>query len=284
MTCDDFRARLDLFQDKEMERAERALFEQHFASCSDCSTFAQQREAFRLRLRSAIRSVEAPPDLGHKVQFSISREGHPRGLFWLSTGVLPATMAVAAVLVIAAGAIYFWPQRDTAKPEVAFHYSDNVAPVMQVGLRQHVHCGVLREYPKEAPTLLELASAPGSNAGLINAVESHAPEGLHVVMAHRCSFEGRDYTHVIARGGGRLMSLLITKREGADVLGSDLKAVASELDTPIYGAGARKDSRDYAIDFFATSGDLVYLVSDLDPAQNLAALRAMMPQVRAAML
>jgi hypothetical protein len=217
--------------------------------------------------------VDAPPDLGYKIHEAIERDGQARS--WL-----PVLMAVAAALIISAGAFYFWPAREGAKPNVMARASDTVPLLMQVGLRQHVHCGVLREYPKDLPTLLDLARAEGSNAGLIDAVESHVPDGVHVVMAHRCSYQGRDYTHVIARGERHLISLLITKREGGDVFEKDVKAVASELDTPIFAAGTPK----YSIDAFAAAGDLVFLVSDLDPAQNLAALKAMTPQVRAALL
>jgi len=274
MSCDLVRERLDAFHDGEIAGSEAASIVLHLASCAECGAYSERREALRLRVRSAVRNVDAPADLGYKVQSTIARGD--AGRKWISTA-----LAIAAALVIAAGAFYFRPVSGPPKQEAAAaDDTDQVAPVMRIGLRQHVHCGVLREYPKEAPTLLELARAEGANAGLINAVESYAPEGMHVVMAHRCSYEGRTYTHVIARSEGHLMSLLITKREEGDVLAQHLKPVANELDTPIFAA----DSAKYSIDAFETSGYLVYLVSDLDDAQNLAALKAMTPQVRAALL
>ena len=276
MTCEHARAGLDQFQDRELNTIDSGAIGQHLVSCKACADMAEQRETLRLRVRNAVRNVDAPPDLGYKVHDAIVRGEASRN----SRKWLPALIAVAAALMISVGAFYFWPAREAAKQNVAARVSDQVPLLMQVGLRQHVHCGVLREYPKDLPTLLDLARAEGSNAGLIDAVERNVPDGVHVVMAHRCSYEGREYTHVIARGEGHLMSLLITKREGGDIFEKDLKAVASELDTPIYAAGTPK----YSIDAFATSGDLVFLVSDLDATQNLAALKAMTPQVRAALL
>ncbi len=274
MTCDQARAGFDQFQDRELNGADAASIGQHLASCGECAAIAEQRENLRLRVRNAVCNVDAPPDLGYKVHAAIAEGGASRN--WL-----PALTAVAAALVVSAGAVYFWPAREAVQQNAAAaRVSDQVPLLMQIGLRQHVHCGVLREYPKDAPTLLDLARAEGSNAGLIDAVESHVPDGLHVVMAHRCSYLGRVYTHLIARGEGHLMSLLVTKREGGEIFENDLKAVASELNTPIFAAGTPQ----YSIDAFATSGDLVFLVSDLDATRNLAALKAMTPQVRAALL
>jgi hypothetical protein len=274
VSCDQTRARFDLFHDREMNVAEAALIEQHLASCAGCTAFAEKRESLRLRVRRAVRNVETPPDLAYKVQSAIAQRGASRN--WV-----PALIAVAAALLVTAGAFYFRPEpRDLARPIAVARVSDDVAPVMQIGLRQHVHCGVLREYPEKLPSLLSLARAKGSNPGLIDAVESHVPAGLHVVMAHQCSYEGRQYTHVIARGEGHLMSLLITKRENGDVMANALKAVANELNTPIFAAATQK----YSIGAFEASGKLVYLVSDFDAAQNLAALKSMTPQLRAALL
>jgi hypothetical protein len=118
------------------------------------------------------------------------------------------------------------------------------------------------------------------SAALIDAVERHAPAGLHVVMAHRCGYRGREYTHVVARGQGHLMSLLIARRASGEAFESDLKAVATQLDMPIYASVADA----FAVNAFETQNYLVFLVSDAAPADNLSALEAMTPQVRAALL
>jgi hypothetical protein len=185
-------------------------------------------------------------------------------------------MAIAAALIIAAGAFYFWPQ-DGGPPkadqeQVIARLSSQVAPIMAVGLKQHLHCGVFREYPVTAPTPADLARDKQVSAALIDAVESHAPEGIHVVMAHRCSYQGRDYIHVVARGQGHLMSLLIVRRGDGDGVGPDATA------------SARSGPDIYAVNALETPGYMVYVVSDESPAENRKALEAMGPQVEAALL
>jgi len=239
------------------------------------------------RVRSAVQNAEVPPDLGHRVQSAIVKAGTPgRGMI-ASFG--KPLLAIAAALTISASAYYFWPSpeappsKETQQQFIA-RVSSEVPPIMQVGLRQHVHCGVLREYPQIAPTLAELAREKAVSAALIDAIESHAPGGMHVVMAHVCSYEGRQYTHVVARGDGHLMSLLITARGSGEEFAGDLKAVATQVDTDFFATQANSGAEVYVVDAFETRGYLVFLVSDTAPPANLKALEAMAPQVRAALL
>jgi hypothetical protein len=198
-------------------------------------------------------------------------------------------LAIAAALTITAGAYYFRPAPEAPPPketpqQFIARISAEVPPIMQVGLRQHVHCGVLREYPPVAPTLAELAREKAVSAALIDAIETHAPAGMHVVMAHVCSYQGRQYEHVVARGDGHLMSLLITARGGGEAFTNDLKAVATQVDTDFFSASSQSGSEVFVVDAFETRGYLIYLISDGAPAANLKAIEAMAPQVRAALL
>jgi hypothetical protein len=117
-------------------------------------------------------------------------------------------------------------------------------------------------------------------SGLLPVVEAHVPSGFRVVLAHRCSYKGRNYVHLIARGGDRLISLVITKRGESEAFERDLRAVASGSDLSVYSS----DARPYNIAGFATTGFLVYLVSDLGEKPNLATLEALAPAVRRVLL
>jgi anti-sigma factor RsiW len=288
MNCEDCGARLDLFIDNQMDAVEAAEFVRHLAECPACEVLRANRVAVRTRMKNAVRQEEIPFGMGDRIHFAISRQKR-------SLSIGPRyLMAIAAVAVLAAGGVYLYPTllRKFAAPVVAGKVADNsgdtyvsqvaalVAPVMQIGLAQHVHCGVLRQYPDNPPPLLEIARAKGANAGLINAVESHLPDQCRVVMAHQCSYKGRTYTHVIARGGGHLLSLLITHRNEGEDFGKDMQAAATELETPIYEGGVQS----FSIDSFETSGNLVYLISDFDAARNLAMMKGMTAEVRAALL
>jgi hypothetical protein len=286
MKCEEVSARIDLCVDGNMEFAEAAAFKEHLASCEACEALRAGRAALRARIRAATRDVEIPFALGDRIRFAIAKEIRSSSHGW--TGMLSA---VAATVFAVVGGVYYYPvyypmlfpqAPPPVSPGEAYvrQVATLVPPIMQVGVSQHVHCGVLRQYPEKPPSLLELAHAPGANAGLINAVESHLPDQCRVVMAHKCDYKGRSYIHVIARGGGNLLSLLITKRLEGDEFDKDLQAVQIELDTPIYSA----EVQNYAIHAFDASGNLVYLVSDFDASENLRMLQGMTDEVRAALL
>ncbi len=284
MNCEDSSARIDLYIDGQMDPAESKEFAGHLAECPNCEALRVSRMAVRTRVKTAVLSEEIPFGMTDRIRFAIDKQNRP-------TVTAPRfLMAAAAVALLAAGGVYLYPTvvPKPAAPAVAENSNDTyltqvtslVAPVMRIGLTQHIHCGVQRQYPENPPTLTWIAHAEGANPGLINAVESHLPEQCRVVMAHRCSYKGREYTHVIARGGGHLLSLLITARKPGEDFNSDMQAAASELETPIYEAGLQS----FSIDSFATSGKLVYLISDFDAAQNLAMMKGMTAEVRAALL
>ena len=275
MTCAEVRARLDLYQDRVTDDTDSALIESHIAACEECRGLLANRAALRARLKSFVRSAEVSPDLGHRVQSAIAEAGSPKRVLMPVFG--KPLMAIAAALIIAAGAFYFRPEDGASSKETQQQFivrlSGQVAPVMRVGLRQHMQCGVFREYPAVAPALAELARDKQVSAALIDAVESRAPQGLHVVMAHRCSNpDGREYIHVVAKGQGHLMSLLITKRAQGETVAADATATV------------QSGPNVYALDAFETSEYLVYLVSDEPPSENLKSLRGMEAQVRAALL
>jgi hypothetical protein len=288
LKCADVQPRLDLYCDRLVDGIDAALIETHLASCPECSGILANREALRDRLRSAVRNAEVPPDLSHRIQFAIAQAGTPRRRP-LTGNFGKAMLAIAAALTITFGAYYFRPAPEASpaketQAEFIARVTSTMPPLMRVGLRQHVHCGVLREYPAVAPTLAQLAREKLVSPALIDAIETHAPAGMHVAMAHVCSYEGRQYMHVVARGDGHLMSLLITKRESGEEFGSDLKAVASQMDTDFFASAAQSGAEAFAVDSFETPGYLVFLVSDTAPAANLKALEAMAPQVRAGLL
>jgi hypothetical protein len=146
---------------------------------------------------------------------------------------------------------------------------------MQVGLTQHVHCAVFRQYPSEQPSVAELTKALGPQySGLVLAMQQHLPSDFRVVMAHLCQRRGRSYIHVIARHGSSLISLLLTKKTAGEAFEANLRAV--EAGTALYTSQVQR----FNIAGFQTSDYLVYLVSDMDQDGTLAALTAMAPQVQ----
>ena len=91
--------------------------------------------------------------------------------------------------------------------------TSRVAEIFQVGLRDHVHCAVLRKYPKNPPPAAEMTRDLGAQyAALLPLIRQKMPAGARVIMAHRCTAAGRPYVHVVLRDGAALLSLVITRK------------------------------------------------------------------------
>jgi hypothetical protein len=272
--CEALHALTDTFLDSELDCDNALEFTRHMAECPELSRLVAGRKAMRARLRAAVRTVTASPGLETRIRARVNEQRTSRSYAW-------SVLAVAAVVLLAVGVTNFWRTgglRFTPASQEAYIDSlrAGVSPVMQVGLQQHVHCAVYRKMTSPFPTAEEMARTLGhDDADLVPAMQRHLPSSFRVVLAHRCNYDGRPYIHLAATDGHRLISLLITNRAQGEAFENDLRAVATEADAPLYTSSIQR----FTISGFETRDHLVYMVSDLDPGQNLSAFEAMVPDV-----
>jgi hypothetical protein len=68
---------------------------------------------------------------------------------------------------------------------------------LKLGLGDHIHCSVFREYPPNPPTVAQMEEDLGpAFRGVLPLVQSAVPDGYRVIMAHHCGYAGRKYTHL----------------------------------------------------------------------------------------
>lgn len=273
-SCERIHALADAYLDNELN-ADRAMeFARHLKECPQLARLISMRQQLRNRVRSAARTIVAPPGLETRIRAAVDR---PR------RQLLPGwpVLALAAALLITVGVGTSW--RNGAfrfTPESQQAYVDSLrpglAPAMQVGLQQHIHCTVYRKLTSPYPTLAEMAQELGpGNADLIPVMQRALPADFRVILAHRCNYHGRIYLHIAASDGRHLVSLLVTDRASGEAFENDLHAVAAENDMQLYTSSVQR----FAISGFETRDRLVYLVSDLDPSQNLSTFHEMVPEI-----
>lgn len=267
MNCELVRARMDLYIDREAGNETTAM-DEHLSSCAACGEVLANRQALRLKVRGAADSVVVPADLSARIRTKL--DGEARGWRWNYSLV-----AVAAAVILTVGG-YELTRAPRMESEEALlgRLSALTSPILRVGLQDHIHCAMFQKYPAQGPTLEQLTTQLGSDfSGLVKIVQAHAPQGLHVIEAHHCSFGERKYIHVVARQGEQLLSLVITLRSPGEAFENDLKTVVSESGVNLYTAG----HGDFQIAGFETGHYLVYLISNTSHTENLAAMRAMTP-------
>jgi hypothetical protein len=273
--CEQIAELLDRFLDRELDASQIVAVEHHLGECEHCTLIVANRKSMQVRMRQAVRSVAAPADLGariHSQLSSLSSRGDSKRTGWVP-------LAMAAGIFVAIGAAVSW-ERHGSVPSVRDAQriaastplpAPEVSPVMQVGLKDHVHCAVYHGYRD--------GSGPEFH-DLEHVLEENLPPTCKVVSAHLCSFEGREYVHVVARGHNRLLSLIVTKRGEGEGFDNGPRTVASANGTPFYTATAGQ----FNLAGFETAQYLVYLISDFGGNSNLAMLQAMTPRLKTASL
>lgn len=278
--CEQARKFLDSYVSNELlvETSHDVL--RHLERCPACAAEAEARAQLRSRLKSSVRAQEVPPELRVRVRERLRRE-ESRG--WFAQARWPIAIAATAALSVAVW-IGIPPERlpaladRPAQNAYIQKVSARIAAVLQVGLRDHIHCAVFRKFgTAPAPAVMESELGP-SFRGLLPVVEASVPKGYRVIMAHQCSYLGRKYVHLTAAKDGSLISVVIARKQEGESFTNLLPATERGGVAIFESATAR-----YQVAGFDAGNFLAYVVSDLRSNANLEVATAIAPGVRAAL-
>ena len=278
--CARVRRYLDSYISNELLVESNLEVLRHIEQCSACS---QELET-RLRIRASLQAAARREDVPHGLEQKIRREIHerPPARVWPFYFSLRWMSAVAALLLISTAIWFVWRGRRELSPQEQTAYvgriSSHLPAILQMGLRDHVHCAVFRKYPKDPPALAEMARELGPQyAGLVPLVNAKVPDEFRVVLAHRCTVQGRNYVHLVLRGASSLLSLIITKKTPGEAFpASQLAPVRQTAGVPVYGAGASQ----FQVAAFESQAYLAFVISDLPEERNLQLAAALAPPVQ----
>ena len=158
----------------------------HVERCEACRSELARRERMSALLIESFGSAPDATAFGARLRQSLDREQHRWGGF-----ARYASIAAALLLIAVAGA---WLSR----PVDAAAFDDSVD--------DHIACAM--GYPaavtydaRRAEDALEPAYQR-----ILRAV-SHKPGGYELIDAHMCPYQGRNYAHLVYRGGGKMLSV-----------------------------------------------------------------------------
>ena len=272
---------LDYYMDNALDsRATDALLK-HLEGCPSCDQELGQRRMLRTRLRAAVASDTAvPAHLATRVLANV-RAAEKQSL-WEAWRLRFAGVAALLAIAVSLGAAYeLGHLRFTTAAQEAYigRISSRVAGIMQVGLVDHVHCGVFRKYPKNPPSVDSFAAkVTPEYMPLISIMKASLPADYNVYIAHKCRYHGRQYVHLSLMNGSKLVSLIIAQKQpGETFRNSELAAVAGDSGGDLYQAGVQR----FQITGFETREHLAYIVSDLPAGENAEVMLAAAPSIRA---
>jgi hypothetical protein len=207
----------------------------HIGKCADCAAELKRRQWLRTLLS---RTLDVPIDIDHanaRITQALDREQR-------SWRPVVRLAGIAATLIAAVGIVYW-----AGRPIDAAAYDDSA--------EDHIACalgypaGVTYDADRAARNLVT------PFAPIVDAVGVWHGD-YRVIDAHMCPYKGRNYAHVVLRGGGQTVSLFAERAERGALPAAPAARLAGET-TDVYATtrlGYRVSAlatRDYRIFFVA---------------------------------
>lgn len=307
MQCRDFREVADSYLSDELLVETNHGMIAHLEACADCRRELAARRELQTTLRASFANAE---ELRIRDLFADRLRKELR-----DASTSPATsllrrrawMVLAACLIVAAAfaMLALWrkqrapapaqiaagerqePKVEQVKPTdiqprpaaTAVDADMVLARMSELAAGDHRDCAIGHRLP-DRPIDLEEAGRTHDRAylNLQQAVMSRRPEfadGFELVMAHACLFKGQWFGHIVVRHRGRLVSLLVTKLENAGGTSAKEKLARDQAAQVI----ACSTAEGYRISCFRTMRHAVFVVSELEEAENLALARKLAPSI-----
>src|SRR6516225_279799 len=277
--CARIRRYMDSYIDNELLVETNHEVLRHLESCPSCSSELETRSRIKSRLKAAVQNQGVPAELQARVREALQSESRKAGFGWARWA------AAAAIVVIATGTWLAAPRwRRPALPDMADRpgqdafiqtVSESLSAVLKVGLGDHIHCSIFRKYPKNPPSVEEMAEKLGpAYQDLAPLVKARVPEEYRIILAHQCGYQGRRFVHLTLTNGSSLLSLVITRKQPGESMQA-LTVSDHVSGVSVYQATAQN----YDVAGFETDLFLAYVVSDLGARQNLQIAYALAPSV-----
>jgi hypothetical protein len=270
--CKKIRSFLDSYINDELLVETNHEVLKHLETCKACATELDSLMRVKGALQTAVRQEVAPIGLQHRIQREI-RKQRPNPPYQWRTWMLTA----AAMLLFTVGS---WGLLQAIKsPEAP---ADGIAKlqdaqVLNIGLGDHIHCAIDSQLADKHFTDEEMGMKLGPEfIALVSLVKDQVPGGYKVVVGHRCTFNQREFVHLILKNQNQVMSLVLTKRDGEAFSTAALGDI-------IEAGGVRLHSehlQDYQVTGFETRDYLAFVVSNLELQENRLIATNLAPAVR----
>jgi anti-sigma factor RsiW len=273
--CQNIRELLDPYLDNELLVETSQSVVDHLGLCPDCAAESERRVELRRLFKTAL-TLEGDNDRDResisrrRIETALERERRPRRTAKIGWG------ALAASLILVLGLTY-WRIGNTSKPvnQPAIKMPINmpastpqvlIAAVDRDAVENHQVCAL--SYPPNwtfdrqrvarglTPSFAPLVDAIGLNHAAYKLIEGHI-----------CSYQQKQYAHLIFRGNGHTVSVFI---EPDDSSGKPKPSRPREIDQASFTA--------YQVASADTGRHRISVVSDLPSVENLALAKQILPK------
>lgn len=263
--CDKVQRYLDSYLDGELLIETNHEVLRHLDECQACTRELDARGTLKKRLHQAGTHTAVPVYLAPRIKEALRLE-QPAGWYWSPRLWLIPVMAAVLIAFLAVSSVR---QRAAS--------SQHLASIMAIGIADHVHCAVPRNYALTPPSLSEMEGDMGSFQDMIPVVRRLIPADYRLEQAHQCTASGRRYTHMIFHNDAALISIVIA-RKGAGESFEQYKITPASMaaGVPLY----KQRIEEYAIVGAETPDRDIFVISNLSDDENTRLAEAVAPKVK----
>lgn len=291
MNCKDFKEIADSYLSNELLVETNHEVLQHLENCANCRHELGARRELRSTLRLAVKNSpqsQINPSFAFKLKTDLRESAFRKQKNWSFIGarVIFAGAFATLILAVAFGLIWKKSATETANlnPNEANETNINVPKesltVQQIAcfamkkdaVDDHKYCA-LKFSLKENPISLEEAAEKYGKVNkdldeaVIKPLREVFGDKAKFLEAHSCIINGRQFARVVVEFQGKVVSVLLTKREDADEK-TDGDAISCQSADGLQVA------------CFESGKYNVFVVSDLPEADNLLVARTISPSVK----
>lgn len=301
MDCNELKQMMDSYISDELLIETNHEVLRHLENCPGCRGELSDRRNLRLRLRyTIVNSIDAQlnPAFAARVGVDLRDRALRAGLWdnlWNRGAIFNTRFLAAgfACLVFMAFGGMIWLNRSNTpvaggQPQIPQVSNVSATPDSELAravriswqemtgqaVGDHKNCAVKFNLP-EKPISLDVAAA---NYGAFNKAldktvaasvkkvfKGDSPEGVELLEAHSCIFEGRRFAHIVLRHRGRVVSVLVTD--------TDLPTGNGDIQTANFDGNLNAAG-------FNVGHHAVFVVSELSDAENTMMAQAIAPAIR----
>lgn len=277
MNCKDFKDIADSYLSNELLVETNHEVLQHLETCPNCRAELAGRRELREQLRSAVRNApqsRLDPAFAVRVKDDLHEQAFGKQWVLSFAGSKAVFAGLAVMLLIAAAIGISVTQRKTSviasdegpRPSVGsenlWYEQASFQIVKNDAVDDHRHCALSHDISEKPISLKEAnkrfgTAADGLDAAVFESLRAAFGDDAKFLEAHFCLINGRRFSHVILEYKNKVVSVLLTLRDGDGEGTSDTNVLACGTDG------------DLQVACFESGKYNAFIVSDLTEDDNL---------------
>lgn len=273
MQCTEFREISEAYLNDELLVETCLQVFAHLETCNKCRTDLGARHDLRQAIRAAVMSsheFQIDPAfagrLGATLKESALRESSWRGILFGNKLLIPA-LGVLLLAITLGALLLVRPNRSTDVASVPNSPSSIFGELEEVSAKaagNHDYCALEKLSLWERLSTQDFPEKAVYAEKVARPLRANFAESIELLHAHDCIFEGKEFTHVVLRDRGHIVSVFFDKQKIDTTDGTNFgSTILSNLEKGRQVASFR--SRDRA----------VFVVSDLPEVQNVSIARTL---------